>query len=250
VHGLTGCARDFDVLAPALAVEGYRVVCPDVAGRGDSDRLADPRDYQLRQYVDDMKALLARLEVADVDWIGTSMGGMIGMALAAQADSPVRRLVLNDIGPFIPVAALRRLDEYVGADPAFPDLAAAEAHLRRTRAPFGDLTDAHWREMAERSTRRHADGGYRLHHDPAIALRFHETADRDVDMWSTWDAVDGPVLVLRGESSDLLLPATAEEMRRRGPRAEVREFEGCGHNPPLLEPDQVAVVVEWLAGRH
>jgi len=246
VHGLTGCARDFDVLAPALAAAGYRVVCPDVVGRGNSDRLADPRGYELRQYVSDMATLVTHLGVAGVDWIGTSMGGLIGMSLAARADTAVRRLVINDIGPFIPRAALQRLGTYVGADPAFPDLVAAEAFLRGTRAPFGELTDEQWRSMAERTTRPDGTGGYRLHFDPGIAIRFHETSDQDADLWQVWDAIECPILVLRGEESDLLLAETAAEMAERGAGAEVIEFAGCGHTPPLLEASQIEQVIAWL----
>jgi pimeloyl-ACP methyl ester carboxylesterase len=245
VHGLTGCARDFDVLAPALADAGYRVVCPDVVGRGDSDRLADPAGYELRQYVSDMRALLEHLEVRAVDWIGTSMGGLIGMAMAVAPDTAVHSLVVNDIGPFVPVAALRRLDAYVGHDPHFDDLAAVEAHLRLTRAPFGSLTDLQWQAMAERTTR--PDGaGYRLHYDSRISVNLHASSDKDLDVWRLWDAITCPVLVLRGAESDLLLAETAREMSVRGPAAEVIEFSGCGHNPPLLDQDQVGRVVDWL----
>lgn len=246
VHGLTGCAKDFDVLAPALVNVGYRVVCPDVVGRGNSDRLADPAGYELRQYAADMAALLSRLEVAEVDWVGTSMGGLIGMATAAADGSGVRRLVLNDIGPFVPRAALQRLDEYVGADPAFPDLAAAEAYLRATRAPFGRLSDEQWRSMTERTIRSDGSDGYRLHYDPAISVRFHESAGEDADLWGLWDAITCAVLVLRGEDSDLLLAETAAEMTTRGPGAQVVELAGCGHAPALQDVDQIGVLVDWL----
>ena len=247
VHGLTGNARDFDPLAEALVGGGHHVICPDVVGRGASDRLSDPDGYGLRQYVADMRCLLEQLAPGEVDWVGTSMGGLIGMALAGASGSPVRRLVVNDIGPFVPAAALQRLDASLGGDPAFEDLAAAERWLREVRAPFGPLTDEQWRLMAERSVRREDGGPWRLHYDPAIAGPFRRTADRDVDMWETWDAVTCPVLVLRGERSDLLLAETAAEMARRGPRAEVAEVARCGHAPALLDPEQIALVTEWLA---
>lgn len=246
VHGLTGCSRDFEVLAPALAARGYRVVCPDVAGRGDSDWLSDPKGYVTGQYVDDMRALLAHLDVDEVDWIGTSMGGIIGMAMASRDDSPVRRLILNDIGPLVPTAALQRLAGHLGTDPVFSSLEDAEALLRETRAPFGDLSDAAWRRMTEYTTRPTGDGRYRLHYDPDIAVRFLETADRDVDLWRLWDDIECPTLVLRGEASDFLLPQTAAQMRARGPRASVVELGGCGHTPPLLEPAHVEPVLAWL----
>lgn len=246
VHGLTGCARDFEVIAPALAEQGYRVVCPDVAGRGDSDWLADPKGYVVGQYVDDMRALLTHLGVDVVDWIGTSMGGIIAMVMAASDASPVRRLVLNDIGPFVPTAALQRLATHLRTTRVFENLEEVEAHLRTTRAPFGELTDAQWRQMAERTARANGEGGYRLHYDPDIAVRFLETADRDVDLWNSWDAIRCPVLALRGETSDLLLPETAAEMRARGPRATLLEVPGCGHNPPLLDSFQIEPVLAWL----
>lgn len=247
VHGLTGNSRDFDDLGPALVGAGYRAACPDIVGRGDSDWLSDPTVYGLRQYVADMSVLIGRLDVDALDWIGTSMGGLIGMALAALSQSPIRRLVINDIGPFVPTAALQRLGGYVGEDHVFPDLDAAEAFLRDVRAPFGSLTDEQWRRMAERFTRPHDSGGLRAHYDPGVGIPFKETMDRDVDMWSLWDRIDCPVLVLRGARSDLLLPETAEEMMTRGPGADVVEIAGCGHAPALMEPAQIQTVVDWLS---
>lgn len=246
VHGLTGNARDFDQLAPALVEAGHRVVCPDVAGRGESDRLEDPAAYGLRQYAADMAGLLAHLRLDAVDWVGTSMGGLIGMSLAAGRHSPIRRMVINDIGPFVPRAALRRLGDYLGGDPVFPDLDAAVRWLRDVRAPFGPLTDAQWRGMADRTVRRDETGALRLHYDPRIAESFRATAGRDLDFWPMWERIACPVLVLRGEDSDLLLAETAEEMTRRGPRARVVEIAGCGHAPALMDESQVALVVDWL----
>lgn len=245
MHGLTGCAHDFDALAEALASLGYRVVCPDVVGRGSSDWLADPADYELRQYASDLTALVRNLGVPAVDWIGTSMGGLIGMVLAARADSPVLRLVMNDIGPFIPSAALQRLDGYTGSDPTFPDIAAAEAYMRRHYAPVGHLSDAQWRRMAEQRTRP-AGSALRLHYDPGIAVNLHATADRDADLWRFWDEIRCPVLLLRGSESDLLLRETVAAMETRGPGIDVVEFADCGHNPPLLERAQIEPVLDWL----
>ncbi|HUF76032.1 MAG TPA: alpha/beta hydrolase [Longimicrobiales bacterium] len=245
VHGLTGNARDFDALAQALVARGHFVVCPDVVGRGASDPLADPEGYGLRQYVADMRCLLEQLDADRVDWVGTSMGGLIGMTVAGASESPVRRLVINDIGPFVPSAALQRLDAHLGTDPSFEDLAAAELWLRQVRAPFGRLSDEQWRQMTERSVRR--DGRrYRLHYDPAVAGPFRRTADRDVDVWETWDLIACPVLVLRGQHSDLLLAETAAEMATRGPKAEVVEVTGCGHAPALLDADQIEPILVWL----
>ncbi len=153
VHGLTRSGRDFDRLAAALAASGCRVVCPDVVGRGSSDWLEDPAGYAYPQYLADMTALIARLDVEAVDWVGTSMGGLIGMMLAAQPGTPIRRLVINDIGPFIPKAALARIGDYLGQDQSFADLEAAEAHLRTVHAPFGPLTDAQWEHLTLHSVR-------------------------------------------------------------------------------------------------
>jgi pimeloyl-ACP methyl ester carboxylesterase len=246
-HGLTRNAQDFDELAAALAAAGFRVVCPDVVGRGESDALADPAAYGYPQYLADMAALLARLDVAEVDWVGTSMGGLIGMMLAALPQTPVRRLVVNDIGPFIPKAALADILAYVGKDPLFPDLAAAEIYFRTTYAPFGNLSDTQWREMSLYSTRP-TEGGLRLNYDPRIAEPFQSTSVEDIDLWSMWDRISCPVLSLRGAQSALLLPETVEEMTRRSPRCDSREISDCGHAPSLKTDSHIAIVLDWLRG--
>lgn len=246
VHGLTRNAHDFDVLANALAGQGRRVACPDIVGRGASDWLADPMGYGYPQYLADMAALIARLDAPQVDWVGTSMGGLIGMMLAAQKGTPIRRLVINDVGPFIPKAALERIATYLGANPRFGDFGEAERFIRTVHAPFGDLSDQEWRALTGSSVRQINDGGYRLRYDPAIAEAFKARPIEDVDLWPVWDAIACPTLVLRGAASDLLLPETAEEMKGRGPRAEVIEIAGCGHAPALLDEDQIALVQDWL----
>lgn len=246
-HGLTRTGRDFDFLARTLAVE-RRVVCPDFPGRGRSQWLPVGADYGYPVYLADLAALIARLDAAAVDWVGTSMGGLVGMMLAAQADSPIRRLVLNDVGPFVPRAALRRIREYVGEAPTFDRLEALEAYLRRVHAPFGPLTDAQWRHLAEHGSRRIGDGRWVLHYDPAIAAPLRNAPDADVDLWAVWDRVRCPVLVLRGTESDLLLPDTARAMTERGPRAEVVEIPGVGHAPALMADDQIRLIRDWLGG--
>ncbi|MHA1600222.1 MAG: alpha/beta fold hydrolase [Alphaproteobacteria bacterium] len=246
VHGLTRNGQDFEVLAAALAADGWRVVCPDVAGRGGSDWLADPQAYTYPQYLADMTVLLARVATERVTWVGTSMGGLMGMMLAAQPGSPIERLLLNDIGPFIPKAALARLAAYVGADPRFTDMAAAERYVREVHAPFGDLGEDGWRRLTEISVTLADGGGFRLHYDPRIGDAFRQKPPEDVDLWAIWDRIDCPTRVLRGASSDLLLSDTAAEMARRGPRAEVIEIAGCGHAPALRTADQVALIREWL----
>jgi pimeloyl-ACP methyl ester carboxylesterase len=243
VHGLTRTGRDFDEVARALCGR-FRVVCPDVAGRGDSDPLPDAMLYGVPQYVADMVTLVARLDVEAVSWLGTSMGGLIGMALAAQAGSPVKRLVLNDAGPLVTRASLERLASYVGKAPNFASVEEAERYIRAISAPFGPHSDAQWRFLTETWLRRNADGTWRAHYDPRIAEPFK--ADKDLEIWALYDALRCPTLLLRGELSDLLLPATAEEMTRRGPRARVVEIRGVGHAPTLLDPDQIAPVREFL----
>ena len=251
VHGLTRNGRDFDALAAALAGAGCRVVCPDVVGRGDSDWLGDPAGYGFPRYLADMTVLLARLEAEAVDWVGTSRGGLIGMMLAAQPGSPLRRLVLNDVGPFLPKAALERIAGYVGQDPRFADLAAAEAYIRDIHAGFGALADHEWRRLAETSVvaaerEEEAGGALRLRYDPGIGAGFRARPVEDVDLWPVWDKVACPSLVLRGADSDLLPPGTAAEMTGRGPRAELAEIAGCGHAPALIDPAQIALVRDWL----
>ena len=249
VHGLTRTGRDFDDLAGELAgAGGYRVVCPDLPGRGESAWLPRPEDYAYPVYLADLAALLARLDAEAVDWVGTSLGGLLGLMLAAQPGSPIRRLVLNDVGPFLPKAALERIGAYVGADPRFESLDALESYLRQVHAPFGPLTAAQWRRLAERSARRLPDGAWALHYDPAIGAAVRAVPPQDVDLWTLWDAVRCPVLVLRGAESDVLLGETAEEMVRRGPRVRLVEFPGTGHAPALLAPDQIGVVRDWLLG--
>src|SRR5438552_1822112 len=247
VHGLTRCARDFDRLAAEMVRRGYRVVCPDVAGRGDSDWLENPMEYAVPTYVYDMLTLIARLDVESVHWVGTSLGGLIGMTIAAMRDSPITRLVLNDVGPVLTAVSLERLSSYVGKWPPLPTIEAAELFVRSTSASFGPHTDAEWRFLTEHVVRKNADGSLRMHYDPAIAVPFNaELSRKDVELWSFYDAIRCPTLLLRGEQSDLLRRDTAEQMAARGPQAKVVEIAGVGHAPTLLHDDQVAIVREFL----
>jgi pimeloyl-ACP methyl ester carboxylesterase len=248
VHGLTRCARDFDSLARALC-DRYRVVCPDVVGRGGSDWLANPMLYGYPQYVADMVTLIARLNVEQVHWVGTSMGGLIGMALASLKGSPIARMVLNEAGAVVAHASLERIGRYVGADPRFASLEDAERVVRTNAAPFGPHTDAEWRFLTEVVMRKQPDGGWRFHYDPKIAEPFRrEMPEGDIVLWETWDAIRCPTLVIRGAQSDLLTRATAEEMTRRGPRAKLIELPGIGHAPTLMHADQIAIVRGYLLG--
>jgi pimeloyl-ACP methyl ester carboxylesterase len=246
VHGLTRNGRDFDHLATVLQ-DDARVICPDIVGRGLSDPLADPEHYALPTYVAHMLQMLDKLELQEVDWVGTSMGGLIGMGVAASG-APIRRLVLNDIGPFIPKAALERINMYLGLSLSFATLEALEAHLREIHAGFGPLSDAEWRHLAEHSASRREDGTFRLSYDQRLGEPMKRGPIEDADLWPVWDQIHCPVLVLRGAQSDLLLAATAEEMTRRGPGAEVVEIDGTGHAPALMAKDQIEIVRDWLLG--
>ena len=246
VHGLTRSSRDFDELARTLCGQ-FRIVCPDVAGRGDSDRLADAKLYSWAQYVADMVTLLARLDVESVNWLGTSMGGFVGMALAAQPGSPVKKLVLNDAAPVIGKAALERIGSYLGQALSFASLEEAEQYVRAIAAPFGPHTDAQWRFLAETWVRRNEDGSWRPHYDTRIAEAYRATMpDKDLELWHLYDAVRCPTLLVRGELSDVVSRQAAAEMTRRGPKAKVAEIRGVGHAPTLLQPDQIALVRDFL----
>ena len=245
-HGLTRCARDFDTLAAAMQ-DRYRVVCPDVAGRGGSDWLIDPMLYQLPQYLSDMVTLIARLDVEAVHWVGTSMGGLIGMALAAQPNTPVRRFVINDAGPVIAKVSLERIATYVGIAPTFPSIDAADQYVRAISTTFGSHSHAQWRFLTEVVVRRNDDGSWRMHYDPKLAEPFRALMpEKDLELWPLWDAVRCPTLALRGALSDLLTKETCAQMAERGPKAKVVEIPGVGHAPTLMHADQVAIVREFL----
>ncbi|QLQ24967.1 MAG: alpha/beta hydrolase [Dechloromonas sp.] len=246
VHGLTRNGRDFDMLAQALAGD-YRVVCPDVVGRGRSGKLRDPSGYGIPQYVADMVTLIARLDVDSVHWVGTSMGGMIGMALAAQESTPVRRLVLNDVGPLVTVEALERIATYVGTDPTWATLDEAMAYIRFIGAPFGQLDEVQWRHLTEFSVGQRPDGRWGFVYDPLIAAPFKAAFNgQPIDLWPLYEGVRCPTLVIRGAESDLLTRDTWQQMGERGPRAKLAEIPGVGHAPMFLSADQIAVVREFL----
>jgi len=246
VHGLTRSAHDFDELARALASH-FRIACPDLAGRGDSDRLSDPALYNVPQYVADMVTLIARLDTESVNWLGTSVGGLIGMALAAQAGTPVKRLILNDVGPVISRVALERIGSYVGNAPVFASLEEAERYVRSISVPFGPHSEAQWRFLTENWVRKEADGRWRPRYDPRIAEPYRASMpEKDLELWSIYDAIRCPTLVIRGAQSDLLSRATTAEMARRGPKAKVTEIPGVGHAPTLLSAEQIGVVRDFL----
>jgi pimeloyl-ACP methyl ester carboxylesterase len=245
VHGLTRNAHDFDHLARRLS-RRYRVIAVDVVGRGGSAWLKDPAHYSYAQYQADMTALIARLDVERVHWIGTSMGGLIGMFMAAMPNTPLASLFMNDVGPFIPKAALQRIADYVGLENRFSSLEAFERNMRKVHAPFGPLTDEQWAHLSRYGHRKLPDGTYGLAYDPAIAENVRKGVS-DVDLWNFWDRISIATLVFRGAESDLLLSATAQEMTQRGPRARIVEFSDIGHAPALMAEDQIASIESWLA---
>jgi pimeloyl-ACP methyl ester carboxylesterase len=265
VHGLTRQGRDFDSIAAALVTRAQaqgsaiRVVCPDVAGRGQSDPLPDPLAYQPLTYVADLLPVLADLQrqapIAALDWIGTSMGGIMGMLYAGSPPGkvpvPVRRLVLNDVGPELSWAALQRIGVYVGQTPVWATQQEAAAALRAISAGFGPHDDATWLELSRHCLRATPDGRWRLHYDPAIAQAFQNldsgaSEQANAIMWQVYDQITARVLLLRGGNSDLLTRATALAMAARGPRATVVEFAGVGHAPTLIAPDQHRAVLDFL----
>jgi pimeloyl-ACP methyl ester carboxylesterase len=273
VHGLSRNSRDFDFFADSLSRD-CRVVCMDVVGRGDSDWLEEKSDYSFSTYLSDAAALVARVtkptprgfagrwrrrtDATRLDWVGTSMGGLIGMLLAAKRGSPIRRLVLNDVGPFVPWNALFRLKGGIGRRHAFASQDEGRAWLREACAGFGPLTEAQWEHLLEHGLRELEDGGWALRYDPAIGgggtlparadpeLPLGPDFLRGIDLWSTWNAVECPVLVLRGADSDVLLERTVDEMRRRKPALESLEFARVGHAPALFDDEQIGAVRKFL----
>lgn len=260
VHGLSRQGRDFDTLAHALSARS-RVVAVDVAGRGHSDWIEDPMAYQVGTYAADLGALLVQLRAetpgVQIDWVGTSMGGLIGMAVAAQPALAPRRLILNDVGPVIQWEALQRIGGYLGSNPSFATEQDAVDYLASISSGFGPHTAAQWLALSQPMLRER-EGRWWLHYDPAIALPLKalmaadEVASRqavregEAALWGLYEAIQAPTLLLRGAQSDLLAPETAEQMARRGPRARCVSFEGVGHAPTLVAADQVAVVCDFL----
>ncbi len=246
VHGLSRNGHDFDDLSRAMA-GSHRIVCPDIVGRGRSDWLRDPSGYGVPQHVADMMVLIARLDVEAVHWLGTSMGGLIGMVLASLPGTPVSRLLLNDVGPVVSAESIRRIGEYIGRAPKFSGLDDAERYIRAVSAPFGALNDAQWRALTVSSVRPMADGGLEMIYDPAIADSFHRaTAGGVVDLWPMFDRVRCPTRVVRGELSDLLSTEVAQAMTARGPHPDLVEVSGVGHAPMFMDEAQIAIAREFF----
>jgi pimeloyl-ACP methyl ester carboxylesterase len=245
-HGLTRNKHDFDELAKHLC-STYRVICFDLPGRGESGWLKNKMAYDYNQYTVDALMLIARTGVKSVDWLGTSMGGLLGMALASMQDSPIKRLVINDVGPFIPKEALLRIAEYVGQQPSFNSDEELETYMRTVYAGFGELSDEQWNNMLTYGKRTLADGQVTLNYDPEISSVFTEKPLEDLNLWPVWEAIKQPTLVIRGADSDLLLSDTAEKMKVSGPKAELMTIPNTAHAPALMNVQDIQKVEHWLA---
>ncbi len=252
VHGVTRVSDDFDNLARALCDE-YRVVCPDIVGRGRSDWLRNPQHYQVPQYVSDMVTLLARVDADIVHWFGTSMGGLIGMGLASLPDNPVRKLVLNDVGPALNPAALQRIGEYIGQELRFQTFDEAVQGIKELIRPFGPHADDEWRKLAADVLRQDQEGQWIRHYDLRLAVPFKAVTAESAQqaekmMWIAYDAIACPTLLVRGAESDLVTPEAAQAMTTRGPKAKLVELPGIGHAPTFMHADQINIVKEFLLG--
>ena len=247
IHGLTRNGRDFDWLAEALAASGRHVICPDMVGRGLSDWMPDhPEIYNYATYIADINLLLAEKNIKQVDWVGTSMGGLIGMMMAAVPDTPLRKLVLNDVGPYLPVAALKRIAGYVAMSIEFADAAQLERHMRQIYLPFGITKDDDWRRLTATSMHVLPSGKIRLAHDVGIAHNF-KPLEQDVDLWQVYDAIKCPTLLMRGANSDVLSAEVAEQMTQRGPQAKLITYAGIGHAPALMDEGQIEDCVTFCS---
>ena len=260
VHGVTRVGDDFDALAAALS-DTYRVICPDVVGRGRSERLRNPLFYAIPQYVSDMVTLIARVTAVDgdkgsdgrVDWFGTSMGGLIGMVLAGQADTPIGKLVLNDIGPTLDPVALQRIAAYIGQDLRFASFDDGAAFVRQVSASFGPHSEAQWHKLAADVLRQNPDGQWQRHYDMGLSIPLQGATEEsaragEAALWAAYDAIVCPTLLVRGADSDLLTAATAAQMVARGPRPQLVEIAGTGHAPTFVDPAQIAIARRFLLG--
>ncbi|MFZ6724646.1 alpha/beta fold hydrolase [Undibacterium sp. MH2W] len=252
VHGLARVSDDFDALAKNLS-DRYRVICPDVVGRGASERLRNPMHYQIPQYVSDMVTLLARLDVEQVDWFGTSMGGLIGMGIASLEGNPIRKLILNDVGPALNPVALARIGDYVGQGVAFDRFDEALAYIKAISQPFGAHTDVQWEKLARDVLRQNEAGQWVKHYDLGLGLPFksvtaEQAAAGEAMLWAAYDAIKSKTLVVRGEYSDLLSMETAIEMTKRGPCASLVQIPGVGHAPTFVSDEQIAIARNFFLG--
>lgn len=253
VHGLTGNGRDFDFLAEGLIKHGHRLICVDLPGRGSSDFHDDPLLYNYDQYMRDLQELLVHLDLQapeSVDWIGVSLGGLLGMRMAGQQHSPIKRLIINDVGPHVPQAALDFIYNVIAQTYHFDTVSDLEKRMRETRGlTWGPVTDEQWHHMAEHNARALEDGRITYSYDPQIARVFETSPIGDVDLWGSWNATKCPVFLIRGAESLLLTPDIVTTMKESGPGSGMHyvEFKGCGHVPSLMAPDQIKTIRDWLA---
>ncbi len=255
IHGLTRNCRDFDFFAQAMQAD-CRIFCVDIVGRGQSDWLNHAHDYENNQiYLSDAITLMTHIrnqtssEKIKLDWIGISLGGLIGMLLATQSalPIPINRLVISDIGPLVPITAMRRMADYVGKDPRFKTFAEFDTYIRQIARSFGSFTEAQWQHLAQHSMRKYPDGTVGFRYDPRISISFKDKRlQQDVDLWEYWDRVHIPTLVLRGIESDVLSVDTAKKMQQRGPKATIVELPGIGHAPILFDQKQITIVKNFL----
>lgn len=246
-HGLARTGRDFDEAAAALS-NRYFVLCPDTLGRGLSAwSRRGAADYTFATYGDMALAMLDHYGIDRLGWIGTSMGGLLGITLAAERlRHRLTHLVINDVGPDIPSLSAERIADYVGNPPAFDTMAEYEAWLRATYSPFGANSPQFWRRMVDTSQRRTAEGRVTVHYDPAIVSLMRENK-ADLDVWGAYDAVLAPTLLLRGEHSDVLPLNVADDMVQRGPRPSLVIIPECGHAPTLADDRQIGILRDFLA---
>ena len=250
VHGLTRLSDDFDHLAEVMS-KTHRVICPDIVGRGRSDWLRDSRFYGIPQYISDMLTLIARLDVDQVDWFGTSMGGLIAMGMASLSGNPIRKLLLNDVGCILNPEAIVRICEYVGKSGRFDTFEDGVKYVRSVSTSFGEHTDEQWAKFTSDVLRKDADGKWRLHYDTSLAIPFSsftpESEERDAALLlAAYDAITCPTLLVRGAHSDLLTRETALLMTQRGPKAKLVEVDGVGHAPTFMHTEQIRIAEEFF----
>ncbi len=244
-HGLTRNKHDFDLLAEKLS-DNYRIICFDLPGRGESDWLTNKMAYDYNQYTVDALMVIARTGVEKVDWLGTSMGGLLGMALAAMPNSPIKKLIINDVGPYLPKEALMRIAEYVGQQPSFNTSEELGAFIRTVYAGFGELTEQQWNNMLTYGQRTLESGQFTLNYDPGISQVFMDKPLEDINLWPVWDAITQPTLVIKGENSDLLMPDIATKMLTTGPKAQLITIPNTAHAPALMNENDIQLVKHWL----
>jgi pimeloyl-ACP methyl ester carboxylesterase len=257
VHGLTGNAHDFNWIAPHLVDSGYRVISVDMPGRGRSEFLKDPKDYNYKRYLEDLTSLFAHLGINEnntVDWLGVSMGGLLGIILASMDKSPIKNMIINDIGPSMPKEDLKLISQYISQEYRFQSLKEMENFMRQTRGlTWGPITDDQWEKMAKNNARSLEDGSITYAFDPNIAEVFSKEPVGDVDLWRCWDSIKSNILILRGSESTIFPEEVAADMCKRGPgkdgNVELITIKGCGHVPSLMEPNQIKSVCDWLNKR-